>query len=245
MELGCISVPLELKFAGAECPPGYFEGYGAIFGNVDQGGDMIERGAFAKSLSTMAMTGGKPSMYYNHDRKAGTIGVWDSIEEDANGLVVKGRLIGLDTEQGKMNMARLKEGAIKGLSIGYRVPPHGSRKGSGRMGEPARIIKEIDLKEVSIVDDPMNPLARVNFIKSASGLIDPHICNPRELEDALRDEAKLSRRDAKAAVAVLCKMLPRDAEEVAKSLRDEAPAADVLAEHLRKRMGALAEFLSR
>jgi len=245
MDFGCISVPLELKFAGAECPPGYFEGYGAVFGNVDLGGDMIERGAFAKSLSTMAMAGGKPSMFYNHDRKGGTIGVWDSMAEDENGLVVKGRLIGLDTEQGKMNMARLREGAIKGLSIGYRIPPHGSRKGSGRMGDPARVIKEVDLKEVSIVDDPMNPLARVNFIKSASGIIDPQFFNPRELEDALRDEAKLSRRDAKAAVAVLFKMLPRDAEEVAKSLRDEAPSADVLAEHLRKRMNALAAAIAR
>lgn len=246
MDLGCISVPLELKFAGdSAAAPGCFEGYGAVFGNVDRGGDMIEVGAFGKSLTQMAAEGiGMPPMYYNHDRAGGTIGVWESIKEDGNGLYVKGRLIGLDTDQGKMNLARAREGACKGLSIGYRVPPNGSRRGSGKMGEPARILKQIDLREISLVDDPMNPAARLNFVKSAREFgIDSF--NPGELEDALREEAKLSRRDAKAAVAVFRKSLQRDAGEVVQSLRDEVPAADVLNEHIRKRMNALAAILSR
>jgi HK97 family phage prohead protease len=228
MELGCISVPLELKFAGDEKPAGYFEGYGAVFGNVDQGGDVIERGAFAKSLSK----GCRPGMYYNHDRKAGAIGVWDDVGEDANGLVVKGRIIGLDTEQGKMNMARLREGAIKGLSIGYRVPPHGARRGSGKMGEPTRILKEIDLKEVSVVDDPMNPLARLNFVKIArwvaEGAPAEEIKTIREFERFLRDVGGFSRAAAEQIATGGFKAQPDP--------RDE----DDVGEHIRKRMSALA-----
>jgi uncharacterized protein len=232
MELGCITVPLELKFAGDEKPAGYFEGYGAVFGNIDLGGDMIERGAFAKSLSK----GAAPGMYYNHDRKAGTIGVWDEVSEDASGLVVKGRLIGLDTEQGKMNMARLKEGAIKGLSIGYRVPPHGSRKGSGRTGEPARILKEIDLKEVSIVDDPMNPAARLAFVKSAQageGSPADEIKTIREFEDFLRDVGGFSRAAAKSIASGGFKAQPDP--------RDE----DVIGEQIRGALAALAKTISK
>jgi uncharacterized protein len=232
MEIGCISVPLELKFAGDEKPAGYFEGYGAVFGNIDHGGDMIERGAFAKSLSK----GAAPSMYYNHDRKSGTIGVWDEVCEDGNGLVVKGRLIGLDTEQGKMNMARLKEGAIKGMSIGYRVPPHGARRGSGKMGEPSRILKEIDLKEVSIVDDPMNPAARLAFVKSAQlaeGTPADEIKTIREFEAFLRDAGGFSSAAAKAIASGGFKAQPDP--------RDE----DDIGEYIRKRLGALATSIQK
>jgi HK97 family phage prohead protease len=236
MELGCTSVPLELKFAGEDKPAGYFEGYGTVYGNVDQGGDMIEHGACAKSLANMDRTGYKLSMFYNHDRKGGTIGVWDAVSEDANGLYVKGRLIGLDTEQGKMNMARLKEGAIKGMSIGYRVPPYGSRRGSGKMGEPSRILKEIDVKEISIVDDPMNLAARLSFVKSAQWLDAipaEEIKTIREFEDFLRDVGGFSRAAAKsiASGGFKAQTDPRDADDVG--------------EHIRKRLSALATAISK
>ena len=236
MELGCISVPLELKFdSGKGAVPGSFEGYGAVFGNVDRGGDMIEPGAFAKSLAMMEMQGiGLPPMYYNHDRFNGTIGIWESMSEDRNGLSVKGRLIGLDTEFGKVNYARVREGACKGMSIGYRVPPNGSRKGSGRMGEPARVLKQIDLREVSIVDDPMNPAAKMNFVKASWADWAPaeEIKTIREFEDFLRD-AGFSRAAAKSIAVGGFKAQPDP--------RDE----DDVGEHIRKRLAALANAISK
>ena len=48
MELGCVSVPLEFKFAGEDpAVVGAFEGYAAVFNNVDRGGDLIADGSEA------------------------------------------------------------------------------------------------------------------------------------------------------------------------------------------------------
>ena len=236
MELGCITVPLELKFAGegSDAPVGSFEGYGAVFGNIDRGGDLIEPGAFAKSLSLMETQGiGLPPMYYNHDRSQGTVGVWMDMKEDRNGLLVKGRLIGLETDQGKMTLARVREGACKGLSIGYRIPPSGSRKGSGRNGEPMRVLKQIDLREISLVDDPMNPAARLNFVKGAwaDGTPADEIKTLREFERFLRDVGGFSRA---AAEQIAVSGFKAQAEP-----RDE----DDIGEHIRKRLNALADIL--
>ncbi len=131
MELNVLGVPFEVKFAPDEAAAGSFEGYGAVFGNIDSHGDVIEPGAFAKSLLDRERAGrGLPPMYKMHGAVTGNrsdpIGIWEAMSEDANGLHVKGRLVGLDTEQGKWTYAQMREGALKGLSIGYRVPPAGS-----------------------------------------------------------------------------------------------------------------------
>lgn len=166
--VGACAVVTEFKFSDSK-GPGYFEGYGAIYGNIDRGGDLIEPGAFAKSLHEINTKGyGMPPMYYNHDQRGGTIGVWEKASEDSKGLEMAGRIIGLDAEFGKMNYARVREGAVKGMSIGFRIPPGGYKRGTGKGGEPLRYLKQINLAEVSLVDDPMNPLARVSFIKSNS-----------------------------------------------------------------------------
>lgn len=173
MDIGCIGAPFEVKFADSEAMPGSFEGYGAVFGNIDSHGDVVEPGAFAKSLLERSRDGASlPPMYKMHGAMTGNrhepIGVWEQMSEDTNGLFVKGRLIGLDTEQGKWNYSQLREGALKGLSIGYRVMPNGARKGSDRVGEPKRYIKAVHLREVSLVDDPSNVRARVHSMKAAS-----------------------------------------------------------------------------
>ena len=233
MDAGTFATPLELKYAGDRSAPGTFEGYGACFGNIDRGGDVIEPGAFTKSLDDIrAMGVGSAPMYYNHNRDGGTIGVWEKMVEDSNGLHVRGRLIGLDTEFGKMNYARLREGAIKGLSIGYRVSPGGSQVADVK-GRRCRKLKQVDLSEVSLVDDPMNPQAKINFMKSTS-LIMGFDFNPRELERGLREEG-LSRTDAKKAVGFL-QSYRRDAGAVEKFLRDEVDPADVLKKHIEGRL---------
>jgi len=66
---------------------GVFEGYASVFGVVDQGMDVVERGAFAKSLGKR-----KVKMLWQHDT-AQVIGVWDEIKEDERGLYVKCRVL--------------------------------------------------------------------------------------------------------------------------------------------------------
>lgn len=223
------NAPFEVKFVDDK-PQGYFEGYGAVFGNIDDGGDLIEPGAFAKSLLERERAGrGLPPLYKMHGAMTGNmsepIGVWEAMSEDSKGLAVKGRLIGLDTEQGKWNYAQLRDGAFKGLSIGYRVMPGGSKSGSGRPGEPRRYLKAVHLREVSLVDDPMNNMARLDYVKAA-GLLDLDRFNPRLLEAALRSELNFSSGDAVKVVALVKKHLRDGDDDVPDNpSRDEQAAA--------------------
>jgi hypothetical protein len=52
------------------------------------------------------------------------------------------------------------------MSIGYKVKPGGAIIGA-KAGEPKRILTNLDLKEISLVDDPSNALSRVDEVKAA------------------------------------------------------------------------------
>lgn len=191
---------------------GVFEGYGAVFGNRDLGGDIIEPGAFSKSLKARGSRGVK--MLLDHDSTK-RIGVWEHLSEDQHGLLVKGRLL-TQKQVGAETYIDLKEGAIDGLSMGGRVK---SDAYDGR--KRARILKEIDLLEISLVSFPMNESARVTAVKS---LADMTAKDFRDLEAALRDEG-LSRSEAVKAVACFKSWSRRDgvaSDET--TLRDEAGA---------------------
>jgi HK97 family phage prohead protease len=137
---------------------GMFEGYASIFGIVDLGGDQVAPGAFAQSL---AQRGARHvRMLWQHD-PAAPIGSWLSIEEDWRGLKVKGRL-NLAVARAREALALLRDGAVDGLSIGFRVKT--ARKTAG--GSVRRLL-ELDLWEISIVTFPMLPQARITAVKRA------------------------------------------------------------------------------
>lgn len=148
---------LEFKAEGAD----KVEGYGAVFGNVDQGWDVIEPGAFADSLKSDR----KVRFLWQHS-PWDVIGTWDDLSEDDKGLRVRGRLLG-DVQRGKEAMSLLKAGAIDGLSIGYRAVEW--RESKLESGNWVRIIEKADLFEVSLVTFPMNPAATLDA-KSAAAM---------------------------------------------------------------------------
>ncbi|MAO22870.1 MAG: HK97 family phage prohead protease [Phycisphaerae bacterium] len=164
---------------------GTFEGYGSVFGNKDLGNDVIESGAFTKSLKRRKPQNVK--LLYQHKSDM-PIGVFDEIREDDHGLVVKGRLA-LKTQAGAEAYELLKMGALDGLSIGFRVNP---KEVSYDKRGNKRIIKEVDLMEVSLVTFPMNPQATVRSVKGEEISI-------REWENGMRDAFSLSRSEAKMA----------------------------------------------
>ena len=168
---------------------GTFEGYGSVFGNKDLGNDVIESGAFAKSLKRRKPQNVK--LLYQHKSDM-PIGVFDEIREDDHGLVVKGRLA-LKTQAGAEAYELLKMGALDGLSIGFRVNP---KEVSYDKRGNKRIIKEVDLMEVSLVTFPMNPQATVRSVKGEEISI-------REWEKGLRDAFQLSRSEAKMCAKAL------------------------------------------
>jgi HK97 family phage prohead protease len=129
------------------------EGYASLFGRSDQGGDIVQPGAYGASLNRLAARAGRVKMLWQHD-PAQPIGVWDEVREDATGLWVKGRIL-TEVEKGREAAALVAAGAIDGLSIGYRTVK-AERDGKGR-----RLLSELELWEVSLVTFPMLPEARV------------------------------------------------------------------------------------
>lgn len=153
---------LETKFAGASLRSdgGVIAGYASRFAVADQGGDIVAPGAFAASLKRLAGKGDKVRMLWQHD-PARPIGVWDEVREDGVGLWVKGRLL-QDIAQAREAEALIAAGAIDGLSIGYRVV-RADRDGKGR-----RLLREVDLWEVSLVTFPMLTEAKIGRKDSVS-----------------------------------------------------------------------------
>lgn len=187
------AVKLDLKREPDE--DGIFEGYASVFGVVDLGMDVIQRGAFQRSLDS----GRKVKMLWQHDM-AQPIGVWDMVQEDERGLFVRGRLL-KEVERGREAMALLKAGAIDSMSIGYRTV-ESVPEGGGRI----RKLTEVDLFEISLVTFPMLPDAKVTAVKSIQTI--------RDFEAFLRD-AGWSRNEAKAIASHGFKAIDplRDADE--------------------------------
>ncbi|MEO6226003.1 MAG: HK97 family phage prohead protease [Sphingomicrobium sp.] len=127
-----------------------FAGYVAVFGRPDKGGDIIRQGAFARALERA----GEVPLLWQH--KAGAVvGRIEQLREDQRGLRViasvgDGRAAGL-----------LSSGQVDGLSFGYRVR---EAKSAGRFRE----LVELDLVEVSLVANPMQPQARVHAVESGA-----------------------------------------------------------------------------
>jgi len=129
------------------------EGYGSLFGKPDQGGDVVEKGAYAKSLQGLAQKGRAIKMLWQHE-PAQPIGVWEDVREDEHGLYVKGRFL-IEIAKGREAAALVEAGAIDGLSIGYRTLK------ATKDAKGLRRLTELELWEVSLVTFPMLSEARV------------------------------------------------------------------------------------
>lgn len=153
-----LDTTLEHKFAsfgeGLQVQDGLvIEGYASLFGATDQGGDIVGKGAYARSLNALLGADRSIKMLWQHDPSQ-PIGVWDEVHEDAKGLWVKGRLLD-GIAKGREAAALIEAGAIDGLSIGYRTV-RATKNDKGH-----RLLEELELWEVSLVTFPMLPSARV------------------------------------------------------------------------------------
>ncbi|MDQ2089144.1 HK97 family phage prohead protease [Marimonas arenosa] len=163
------------------------EGYASLFGARDQGGDVVEQGAYAASLKRLKADGRNVKMLWQHD-PAQPIGIWDDVREDGKGLFVKGRLLE-SVGRAREAAALIAAGAIDGLSIGYRTLK------AVKNDKGLRLLKELELWEVSLVTFPMLPSARVGAKGDASA-DDLSVADDwRELAAALRDASRELARD--------------------------------------------------
>lgn len=176
------SLSLEVKSIDED---GYFEGYAAVFGNVDAWNDIILAGAFKTSLREHKGKKTMPALLWQHDYKQ-PIGVWVSMEEDAHGLFVKGQLLKDDVQKAREAFALLKAKAISGMSIGYIARDYSIDEKTW-----VRTLKKVDLVEASLVTFPANDQAQVTTVKAHC------ITTIREFESFLRDVGGFSANEAK------------------------------------------------
>lgn len=189
----------EIKFAADEGDEAKtFSGYGGFFNNVDSYGDVIEPGAFKKTLAEARKTNHWPAMLMQHGGWGMSaddltpVGIWTEMTEDEKGLVVEGKLAETQRANEAYGLLKMKpRPALSGLSIGYRAKKFTV---GTKIGEPRRRLHEVELLEVSLVTFPANPKARIGSVKSGDGL------GVRDAEKALR-EAGFSANEAKAILA--------------------------------------------
>jgi Escherichia/Staphylococcus phage prohead protease len=210
-----LTIPLEIKTLSK----GEFEGHGSVFGNEDLGGDIVLPGAFARSLKQHREKGSMPQMFWMHD--AGRVpGKWLDMSEDDNGLAVKGVLA--NTPLGNEIHTLLKMDAVRGLSIGYRtIDDDYDRHGR-------RLLKEVELWEVSIVSLPMNPLAQVSHAKSQLSELGEYVPTAREFEKTLRDVGCTQRVAKQIMAKVYDGNPPRDVRSFTRDVEVIDDEADLI-----------------
>ena len=203
---------------------GVFTAYASTFGGEpDSYDDIIEKGAFSKTLSKGGRNKNGIMMLWGHDHTK-VLGVWPEIKEDSKGLYVKGQ-IALKTQLGSETYELLKIGAVKGLSIGYSVIDSKIiRDAKGNFLQ--RVLKEIDLWEVSLVTFPANLNAQVTGVKNSNVL---DCKTERELEKNLRD-AGYSKKEAQYIIS----LSKKDLRDVCHSRSELIGILDGLKEYNRK-----------
>jgi len=170
---------------------GTIEGYLNTFNHVDRIGDNTQKGAFTKSINKIKANNDVLPMLFGHDHTK-VAGVWTEIKEDENGLWGKGQL-NLDTQLGKELYSNIKMGAVKGISIGYFEVDTDYDSKTG-----AKLLKELDLIEASIVLLPCNEQSQVESVKTA--IEQGEQPSKTVVEKALR-EMGFSRKNAKTILS--------------------------------------------
>jgi len=205
---------------------GGFQGYGSVFGNVDLGGDVVVSGAFEKYLASFIKDG---FIAVGHDWNDLGCGIIKDAVEDHYGLLINVEYHSDDRSQAvrtKVN-ERIAAGKSVGLSIGYFV--HDWKVEGGKL-----MLLEIEVKEVSIVTVPMNPLASITgaksltrieddviVVKNANAAIFDRIVN----KQAFREERKEGRTH-NASHRDFLRSNGKQLQEIGQSMLDAADASE-------------------
>lgn len=136
---------------------GIVKGLGSVFGNVDSDGDIIEKGAYTKTIQENF---GRIKYLYQH-RLDKPIGKMVELNETDEALEFVSE-IAIKTQLGKDVFEMIKAGVISENSVGFRT-----MKEKYDQIEKVNRIKEVKLYEISAVTLAANPLAQIQSTKSS------------------------------------------------------------------------------
>lgn len=171
MPLEYKSIPFEVKEVSAVDGGWEIAGYASTFGGEpDTYGDVIARGAFLESIAARAT-----KFFYEHSEP---IGRQLDIREDDKGLF--GRWSIVDTQTGTDAYKLAKAGVLDSLSIGYFTKEADFRE------DGIRVLRKVDLFEVSCVAVPANASAVITDVKGLGLVLDEHITQLRDAAESIK-----------------------------------------------------------
>lgn len=208
--------------------PGTIEGYRSVYGVIDEGGDIVVKGAFANTLSDYLHSG---FTAHSHDWNfSEAVGFPVDAKEDDNGWWVKSQFHSTDDAQKIRTKAkeRMDAGKQVGFSFGYapkkfihieakdyeaELPKYIKADQLPAMLQKAqnfnriRVLKEVEAIEDSIVTAPMNKRAAATGIKSeAKGMLAEEMAQTTpstwEIESAFRRVIRKIAESAKNAPSI-------------------------------------------
>lgn len=153
------SFPFEAK---VDLDKNEFEGYASTFGNRDLVGDIVEKGAFAKTIQERLPKGLVKVLWQHYD----PMGVPKHMEEDSKGLYVVAKVS--KTRENEDRLQLMKDGVVDRLSIGYDVV---KREVDDSAKDRTVRLKELKLYEFSPVTFPANEEAVITGVKEMEGLL--------------------------------------------------------------------------
>lgn len=137
---------IDMGFKDADTQKGVVSGYFALFGNKDLDGDIIEPGAFTKTIQERGPNGKKLIKYLlDHDRTKAVARI-DELYEDEKGLRYTAKIGSHSLGQDFAKM--VESGIINQHSFGFSVPKDKSYFDQSRK---ANIIKEVMMYEGSAI----------------------------------------------------------------------------------------------
>lgn len=134
---------------------GHFTGYASVFGQLDSYGDIVDKGAFKKTLKERK----RFKLLWSHEYYSPGIG-YVELEEDDKGLRVTDGQLYLEIEKARDAYVNMKNGTLDGLSIGYSIVKENIDRSTNE-----RHLKEISLWEVSLCNFQACPGATVTDVK--------------------------------------------------------------------------------
>lgn len=185
------TVPLRVKAAGPDdkLDEGQFEAYASVFGNLDSYGDIVDKGAFTRTLGEWQEKGETIPVLWGHDMQDpfANIGGVLTAEEDDHGLKISGQL-DLENPTAAQVYRLIKGRRTSRMSFAYSVR-------DAEKSSDGYHLKDLDLFEVSIVQVPANELAEITAVKSVMSALAEGLKAGRTLS-AKNEQSLREARDA-------------------------------------------------
>ena len=149
---------------------GEFSAYASVFDNVDSYGDVIRKGAFAKTLESWESSGNTMPLLYGHNFSDpfSNIGAITKAEEDDHGLKISAK-IDLDNPTGAQVYRLLKEKRLSQMSFAFDVKEGGMAEIDG---EHVYELRELTLYECSVVPIGANQETEILAVKAMARYLD-------------------------------------------------------------------------